>query len=100
MIFNSTNIAAYDQTKHYILNKGLLDEGKSLHFLSSFTAGIVTAVVGAPNDLVKSRVMNDKQNLYTNAFDCFKKALKSEGVMGLFKGVNARWMRIGPMTMI
>jgi hypothetical protein len=67
--------------------------------VSSFAAGIVTAVIGAPNDIVKTRIMNDKNNLYTGAFDCLNKTYKSEGIKGLFKGTNARWIRIGPMTM-
>ena len=83
-----------------MLARGLLSEGKGLHFVSSFAAGIVTAVIGAPNDIVKTRIMNDKNNLYKGAFDCLKKTFKSEGVSGLFKGVNARWIRIGPMTML
>ena len=32
--------------------------------------------------------------------DCFNKVRRVEGLRGFYKGVNAEWMRVGPLTMI
>ncbi len=77
-------------------------EGKRCHFTSSFIAGVCVALVTSPVDVVKTRVMNvdPKKPAYSGMLDCFQKILRIEGVRGLYKGVNAQWMRVGPLTMI
>ncbi|XP_069142036.1 mitochondrial substrate carrier family protein ucpB-like isoform X2 [Argopecten irradians] len=101
-ILTATQIPTYDHTKHTILNAGLMSEGAPLHVTSSMVAGFMTALTTSPVDVVKTRVMNQQQNnkVYTSAFDCFFKTLRSEGPLGLYKGFIPNWMRIGPHTTI
>lgn len=45
----------------------------------------------------------DSQNrgaLYKGMTDCFVKIIKSEGVYGLYKGVGANYLRLGPHTVL
>ena len=102
MLLNGTQLATYDEAKHSLINAGYFVEGPTVHFVASFIAGIAVAVVTSPVDLVKTRVMNvDPANpAYSSMTDCFKKTIKSEGVRGLYKGFNAQWLRVGPLTMI
>jgi solute carrier family 25 aspartate/glutamate transporter 12/13 len=61
----------------------------------NFTLGSLAGAVGAaavyPIDLVKTRMQNQRavvgQILYKNSFDCFKKVVKLEGVLGLYSGL-------------
>ena len=102
MMLNSTQLSTYDHVKHYLINHDYMIEGKRCHFTSSFIAGVCVALVTSPVDVVKTRVMNvdPKKPAYSGMLDCFQKILRIEGVRGLYKGVNAQWMRVGPLTMI
>eukprot|EP00897_Mesotaenium_endlicherianum_P002213 jgi/Mesen1/2019/ME000148S01121 len=105
-LLTAAQIPSYDQTKHLLLNSGVFAEGIPCHVASSMTAGLVTAVVIAPVDLVKTRIMQQqvgvdgKGLLYSSAIDCFRKSLQAEGFAGMYKGFIPVWMRIGPHTNI
>ncbi|XP_067937520.1 mitochondrial substrate carrier family protein ucpB-like [Watersipora subatra] len=94
----SMQFPVYDHTKHLLLNHNLLSEGLLLHFLSSLTAGLASAVVSNPVDIVKTRIMNQRASeaKYVSPVDVFIKTLKSEGPLALFKGTTASWFRLGP----
>lgn len=50
-----------------------MKEGKGCHFVSSFIAGGMVAIVTSPADVIKTRVMNMdvKKPAYTGMIDCF-----------------------------
>ncbi|XP_013388976.1 mitochondrial substrate carrier family protein ucpB-like [Lingula anatina] len=105
-ILTATQIPTYDHTKHTLLNSGLMTEGIPLHITSSMVAGFMTAVTTSPVDVVKTRVMNQKKmegkhgHLYKSSWDCVVKTVRSEGILGLYKGFFPNWMRIGPHTIV
>lgn len=105
-LLNAAQVPSYDHAKHALLNAGIVQEGVSCHLISSMLAGLVTAVVIAPVDLIRTRIMQqavhaDGQGvLYSSTFDCFWKTLQSEGPRGLYKGFIPVWMRIGPHTIV
>src|SRR5262249_23944598 len=62
----------------------------------AFTLGAIAGAVGAtavyPIDLVKTRMQNQRSKvvgelLYKNSIDCFKKVIKNEGMIGLYRGL-------------
>ena len=57
---NPTQVSSYDHTKHTLLNAGLLGEGILLHIVSSMCAGFMSALTTSPVDVIKTRVMNQK----------------------------------------
>lgn len=63
-------------------------------------AGVAVAIVTSPIDVVKTRVMNvdPHKPAYSGMIDCINKVGKVEGLMGFYKGFNAQWLRIGPLT--
>ena len=82
-----------------------MSEGLRLHVVSSMGAGLAVALVSSPVDVVKTRIMNQKVvdkngTLYSSAFECLYKTLRTEGIMGLYKGFLPNWLRAGPQTMI
>lgn len=48
-------ISSYDHTKHLLLSNGVMREGTACHLTASMTAGLITAIVTSPVDLVKTR---------------------------------------------
>jgi solute carrier family 25 aspartate/glutamate transporter 12/13 len=68
-----------------------------LHQVHSFSLGSVGGAVGAtavyPIDLVKTRMQNQRSRvvgelLYRNSIDCFRKVIKNEGFLGLYRGLG------------
>lgn len=71
-----------------------------------FTLGSIAGAVGAfavyPIDLVKTRMQNQRSKsyvgevMYRNSFDCFKKVVRHEGVLGLYKGLTVQLIGVAP----
>ena len=78
------------------------EDGIGLHFVSAFGAGLSMATIGTPLDIVRTRLMNQpaEEKLYNGFLDCFRKIVKTEGPMGLYKGFFPIWGRIAPTTCI
>ncbi|KAH7425241.1 hypothetical protein KP509_11G045800 [Ceratopteris richardii] len=105
-LLNAAQAPSYDHAKHALLNAGLVHEGVTCHMIASMIAGLMSAIVIAPVDLVRTRIMQQAVDseghgiLYSSTFDCFWKTLRSEGPQGLYKGFVPVWMRIGPHTIV
>ena len=60
-------------------------DSRLLYFFSSLGAGLVSAVLGTPADVVKTRMMNQpvtpdgKGVYYSSSFNCLKQAITHEG---------------------
>lgn len=71
-----------------------------------FSLGAIAGAVGAtavyPIDLVKTRMQNQRSGsfigelMYRNSFDCFKKVIRHEGVLGLYRGLVPQLMGVAP----
>ena len=55
-----------------------------------------------PIDLVKTRMQNQRiaadagEVLYRNSFDCFRKVIKYEGALGLYRGLGPQLVGVAP----
>lgn len=85
------------------------DRGIFIQVLESvyrFTLGSFAGATGAtavyPIDLVKTRMQNQRTGsfigelMYRNSFDCFKKVIRHEGVLGLYRGLVPQLMGVAP----
>ncbi|XP_041040517.1 calcium-binding mitochondrial carrier protein Aralar2-like [Carcharodon carcharias] len=72
-----------------------------------FTLGGIAGATGAtsvyPIDLVKTRLQNQRSTgsfveevMYRNSYDCFRKVLQYEGVIGLYRGLLPQLMGVAP----
>lgn len=71
-----------------------------------FSLGSIAGAVGAtavyPIDLVKTRMQNQRSGsfigelMYRNSIDCFKKVIRHEGVLGLYRGLVPQLMGVAP----
>ena len=86
-VINSAGIASYDATKQLALRAaGGGDAGGWLPQLAgALMTGVVTAVVSAPLDVVKTRMMATP-GAYRGPNDCLRQLVATEGLVSLYKG--------------
>uniref|UniRef100_A0A8R1DR93 EF-hand domain-containing protein n=1 Tax=Caenorhabditis japonica TaxID=281687 RepID=A0A8R1DR93_CAEJA len=85
------------------------ERGVGIAFLESayrFLLGSVAGACGAtavyPIDLVKTRMQNQRTGsfvgevMYKNSLDCFKKVVKFEGLLGLYRGLLPQIVGVAP----
>jgi len=105
MIVTASQMAMYDQSKHYILEHTSLSDGLVTQTGAAFSAGVVAALTSNPIDLAKSRLMSMKadergQMPYTGTFDCIAKTIRREGPLALYKGLVPTTARQVPLNMV
>ena len=99
------DLTTYDYAKHAIMRNLEVADGPLLHAMSSGVAGLVAATMGAPADVVKTRIMNQpvdgagRGTLYAGALDCLRKTVEHEGLSALYKGWLPTWMRMAPWSL-
>ena len=83
-----------------------------MHFGPSFAASLVAVTVSSTVDVVKTRVMNQRQVYWHSAasatevlayqgpLDCAAKIFRTEGPLAFYKGWLAAWLRLGPHTIV
>lgn len=105
-LVNMGELACYDQSKHWLIQQGITDDGIGAHTLASVMSGLSATVLSCPADVVKTRMMNQgvhsnpSSPLYTSSIDCLRKTVRGEGVMALWKGFLPTWMRLGPWQFV
>ena len=106
MIVTASQMAVYDQAKHYILDHTSLSDGLTVQTGASFAAGVVAALTSNPIDLAKSRLMSMKadektgQMPYSGTFDCLAKTVRAEGVSAVYKGLVPTVARQVPLNIV
>ncbi|KAF9297077.1 mitochondrial aspartate-glutamate transporter agc1 [Linnemannia elongata] len=90
--------AAQPEIKHGAMHDFLKG---SYGFLLGSISGAVGATVVYPIDLVKTRMQNQRSKvvgelLYKNSIDCFKKVIKNEGALGLYRGLGPQLVGVAP----
>ncbi|KAL0712652.1 hypothetical protein Bca4012_019630 [Brassica carinata] len=100
----ASQLATYDETKRILVRRTSLEEGFHLHLCSSVVAGVVSTLITAPMDMIKTRLMlqqaSENVRIYRNGFHCGYKVIRKEGPLALYKGGFAIFARLGPQTMI
>mmetsp|Transcript_23906 Transcript_23906/g.36851 ORF Transcript_23906/g.36851 Transcript_23906/m.36851 type:complete len:583 (-) Transcript_23906:61-1809(-) len=71
------------------------------HFALGSIAGGIGAAAVYPIDLIKTRMQNqrvaaDGTRMYKNSFDCLKQLLRSEGFIGLYRGLAPQLVGVAP----
>ncbi|XP_041994363.1 mitochondrial substrate carrier family protein ucpB-like isoform X1 [Salvia splendens] len=100
----ASQLATYDQSKQMLMKWTSLQEGFYLHLTASSIAGTVSTIMTAPIDMVKTRLMLQRQSQsagsYKNGIHCAYQVLQTEGPRGLYKGGFSMFARLGPQTTI
>ncbi|KAL5506582.1 hypothetical protein EMCRGX_G008260 [Ephydatia muelleri] len=116
------DLTTYDAAKQAILHHTGRKDDAGTHALSSVFSGLVSAVLGTPADVVKTRMMNqDGRGVhYSSSWDCLTKTVrprlisppqtspypqcdvtdvKMEGFWALYKGFIPIWSRMAPWSL-
>lgn len=100
----ASQLATYDESKQALIKYTPLEEGFHLHLISSTISGTVSTFMTAPMDMVKTRLMLQRESscagMYRNGLHCAYQVLCTEGPSGLYKGGLAIFARLAPQTMI
>lgn len=87
------------------VNVPLSAGAQTLKSVYQFAVGSVAGAIGAtmvyPIDLVKTRMQNQRkvaasEILYKHSWDCFKKVLRNEGFLGLYRGLLPQLVGVAP----
>jgi len=100
VVLSVSQICAYDQLKQSLKRSGVMQESLALHFTASMFAGFICSVTSNPVDVVKVRVMNDRELKFKSVFDCVRIMLRQEGPMAFYKGFSMCWARLGTHTVL
>jgi len=95
---SAVQLSVYDSIKGGILRWTGAGEGIGVHLGASLLTGIVVTLAMNPLDVVSTRVYNSKPGFYKGLGDCFSRTVAAEGVGGLYKGLAAHYIRLGPHT--
>jgi len=90
-----SQLASYDHSKRYLLRTQYFNDNPTTHLIASIISGLVTTTCTNPFDVIKTRIMADK-NLYSSPLDCFIKTLRKEGPFSFMKGWWPNYFRLGP----
>ncbi|KAJ8538879.1 hypothetical protein ON010_g12992 [Phytophthora cinnamomi] len=101
MALTAAQLPSYDHMKHTLLTHTSLEEGVTVHMISSMFAGLMAATASSPMDVMKTQIQNEAKSGGSNVLGrAFMTVLRTEGVRGFFKGWLPNWFRLGPHTII
>lgn len=90
-------LSCYDEVKHLLINHGFAKEGTLLHFSVASVAGLLTAVLSNPVDMLKSHAMNSTgKSMPTLIGEIWARS----GFFGFFRGAMVSYVRIAPHTTV
>merc|ERR1712087_593390 len=92
-------VAAYDQCKQVLLDNGFKD-GIPTHFSASFMAAFIASAMSNPVDVAKTRLMNQKEVIYTGTVNTITTMARTEGPLSLYKGFAAPFARQCPYVVV
>ena len=106
-ILAGVHLPAYDFSKRCILESKIFPNGDCVwvHFIASFSTGLITCLVSNPIDVIKTRLMNQRNvpgcsQKYKSSLDCLSSTYRTEGAQALFKGLVPGFFRYGPWSVI
>ncbi|XP_050235545.1 uncharacterized protein LOC126685672 isoform X2 [Mercurialis annua] len=89
----ASQLATYDETKRVLIRWTPMEEGFYLHLVSSTIAGTVSTLITAPVDMIKTRLMLQRESKkaggYKNGFHCAYQVMITESPRALYKGLGS-----------
>ena len=105
MLLNGCRLGFYEPLRKTLTTTIYEDpqvQSLGINVFAGAASGIIGAAAGSPFFLVKTRLQSfspflpvGTQHNYRNSFDGLRKIYTSEGVGGLYRGVNAAMVRTG-----
>ena len=100
VLMTASQVVTYDVFKNYLVTQLQFDPTKNTtHFSASLLAGLVATTICSPADVIKTRIMNAKDE-HRSAMQILRTAVKNEGPSFMFRGWLPSFTRLGPFTML
>ncbi|KAK4765588.1 hypothetical protein SAY86_026678 [Trapa natans] len=99
-LVNMGELACYDQAKRFIIGGQISEDNIYAHTLASIMSGLSATALSCPADVVKTRMMNQSNTMYSSSYDCLMKTVRIEGLRALWKGFLPTWARLGPWQFV
>jgi len=100
MFMTAGQLASYDQAKQLLLQTGYFKDDMITYLIGSFFAAFVAAAITSPLDVVKTKMMNMRNQEYSSNLDCYTKTFNGGGIRAFYKGFLPYYLRLGPHTII
>lgn len=106
-VIAAVELPVYDACKKRLMS--VFGDKAANHFVSSLVASLGSAVASTPLDVIRTRMMNQRnikpgmggqEIVYKGTVDCFMQTVRSEGFLALYKGFVPTWLRMGPWNII
>jgi solute carrier family 25 oxoglutarate transporter 11 len=99
MALNFGQLAFFSEAKSQLKDTSLGPRAQTL--TASAVAGFFASFFSLPFDFVKTRLQKqqrgpDGRMPYSGMFDCFKKVIKEEGPLRVYRGFSTYYVRIAP----
>ncbi|XP_048225994.1 mitochondrial substrate carrier family protein B-like [Ricinus communis] len=106
--YSSVNFYAYERYKSFLQSvfglekqRGNVTSDLAVHFVAGGLAGITAASATYPLDLVRTRLATQRNTIYYRGiWHAFNTICREEGFLGLYKGLGATLLGVGPSIAI
>jgi len=106
-VIAGVELPVYDFSKRQLISRGIMGDTVATHFAASVFAGLAGAIASNPIDVVKTRMMNQRNVkststdlIYKSSMDCVTRTVKTEGFMALYKGFVPTFVRLTPWNIL
>jgi len=106
-VIAGVELPVYDFSKRQLISRGIMGDTVATHFAASVFAGLAGAIASNPIDVVKTRMMNQRNvkssstdQIYKSSMDCVTRTVKTEGFMALYKGFVPTFVRLTPWNIL
>ena len=107
IVASAVQLSTYDAVKEWLQRRVGVRDGIPLVTASSFVTGAAVVLAMQPFDFAATRLVNSKSAgelgvsaAYTGPFDVIVKTLRAEGILGLYRGGTANYLRFGPYCVL
>ncbi|XP_019330253.1 PREDICTED: solute carrier family 25 member 34 [Aptenodytes forsteri] len=104
---SAAQLATFTSAKDWVCERQVSWGGGWAAVLAGgMVSGVAVAVTMAPFDVVSTRLYNQPVDadgtgkLYRGFLDCILQISSKEGLLGLYKGIGAVYLRLGPHTVL
>ncbi|NXK13548.1 S2534 protein, partial [Herpetotheres cachinnans] len=104
---SAAQLATFTSAKDWVCERQWFGEGSWAAVLAGgMVSGVAVAVTMTPFDVVSTRLYNQPVDadgtgkLYRGFLDCILQISSKEGLLGLYKGIGAVYLRLGPHTVL
>jgi len=110
IVASAVQLSTYDTVKGWVVSScGLRPDQLLTHVASSFVTGAAVVAAMQPFDFAATRLVNSLSAAeaggggaaaYSSPWDVMRKTVASEGVLGLYSGGTANYLRFGPYCVL